>query len=115
VLFFQKKGIDYDETFTHVARYTSIRTIISLASVLGWKLYQMDVNTTFLKGQVEEEVYIEQPKSFVVQRKESHMFKLKKTLYGLVNAQFVSMSKGYKVEGQTGVTGTYPTQCHHDG
>jgi hypothetical protein len=59
--FSQKEGIDYDETFTPVRRYTSIRTIISLASVLGWKLHQMDVNTTFLNGQVEEEVYIEQP------------------------------------------------------
>jgi hypothetical protein len=49
----QKEGIDYEETFSHVARYTSIRTIISLASVLGWKLHQMDVKTTFLNGKIE--------------------------------------------------------------
>ena len=48
--FSQKEGIDYDETFAPVARYTSIKTIISLASVLGWKLHQMDVKTTFLNG-----------------------------------------------------------------
>jgi hypothetical protein len=67
--FSQNEGIDYDETFTPVSRYTSIRTIISLTSVLGWKLHQMDVKTAFLNGQVEEEVYIEQIEGFVVQRK----------------------------------------------
>ena len=43
--FTQKEGIDYDETFAPVARYTTIRTIISLAVVFGWKLHQMDVKT----------------------------------------------------------------------
>ena len=57
--FSQKEGIDYDETFAPVARYTSIRSIISLASVLGWKLHQMDVKTAFLNGSVEQEVYVE--------------------------------------------------------
>lgn len=84
--FSQKEGIDYDETFAPIARYTSIRTIISLATILGWKLHQMDVKTAFLNGQVEEEVYIEQPDGFVVQRKESHVCKLRKTLYGLKQA-----------------------------
>jgi hypothetical protein len=79
--FSQKKGIDYDETFTPVARYTSIKTIISLASVLGWKLHQMGVKNAFLSGQVEEEVYIEQPQGFMVHRKESHVCKLKKSHY----------------------------------
>ena len=51
--FSQKEAIDFDETFALLARYTSIRTIISLASVLGWKLHQMDAKTTFLNGKVE--------------------------------------------------------------
>jgi hypothetical protein len=51
--FSQKEGIDYDDTFAPVARYTSIRVIIALASVLGWKLHQMDVKTVFLNGKVE--------------------------------------------------------------
>ena len=46
----QKEGIDYDETFAPVARYTSIRTILSLASNMEWKLHQMDVKETFLNG-----------------------------------------------------------------
>ena len=47
--FSQKEGIDYEETFAPVARYTSIRTILSLSSKMKWKLHQMDVNTSFLK------------------------------------------------------------------
>jgi hypothetical protein len=84
--FSQKEGIDYNETFAPIARYTSIKTIISLTSVLGWKLHQMDVKTAFLNGQVDEEVYIEQPEGFVVHRNASHVCKLKKALHGLKQA-----------------------------
>ena len=59
---------------------------MSLASVLGWKLHQMDVKTAFLNGEVEREVYVEQPDGFVVHSKESHVCKLKKALYGLKQA-----------------------------
>ena len=59
--FSKKEGIDYEETFAPIARYTSIRTIIALAAKMKWKLHQMDVKTTFLNGVIEEEVYIEQP------------------------------------------------------
>jgi hypothetical protein len=53
------EGIDYEETFALVARYTSIRTIIALVASMGWRLHQMDVKITFLNGEIEEEVYIE--------------------------------------------------------
>jgi hypothetical protein len=56
--FSQKEGIDYEETFSLVARYTSIRTIMALAAKMKWKLHQMDVKTTFLNGVFEEEVSI---------------------------------------------------------
>jgi hypothetical protein len=52
--FSQKEGEDYDETFSHVAKYTSIISIILIASTMGWKLHQMDVKTTFLNGVIEE-------------------------------------------------------------
>ena len=84
--FSQVEGINYEETFTHVSRYTSIRTIISLATSMGWRLPQMDVKTTFLNGEIEEEVYIEQPDGFVIHEKEYHVCKLKKALYGLKQA-----------------------------
>ena len=77
------EGIDYEETFAPVARYTSIRTIIALAASMGWRLHQMDVKTTFLNGEIEEEVYVEQPEGFVIHEQKSHVCRLKKALYGL--------------------------------
>jgi hypothetical protein len=79
----QKEGIDYEETFSLVARYTSIRTIIALTTKMKWKMHQMDVKTSFLNGVIEEEVHIEQPQGFEVEDMRSHVCRLKKTLYGL--------------------------------
>ena len=59
----QKEGIDYEETFAPIARYTSIRSVISLAAQMGWEIHQMDVKTAFLNGVIEE-VYIEQSEGF---------------------------------------------------
>jgi hypothetical protein len=84
--FSQKEGIDYEETFAPVARYTSMRTIIALISNMKWNFHQMDVKTAFLNGVIEEEVYIEQPQRFEVEDKKSHVCKLKKDLYGLKQA-----------------------------
>jgi hypothetical protein len=84
--FSQVEGVDYDETFAPVARYTSIRAVISIAAEMGWKIHQMDVKTTLLNGLIQEEVYIEQPLGFDVHRRESHVCRLKKALYGLKQA-----------------------------
>jgi hypothetical protein len=84
--FYQKKGIEYEETFAPVARYTSIRTIIALVAKMKWKLHQRDVKTAFLNGVIEEEVYIEQPQGIKVEDKKTHVCKLKKALYGLKQA-----------------------------
>ena len=65
--FSHKEGIDYEETLVPVARYTSIKTIMVVVSMMKWKLHQMDVKTTFLNGVIEEEVYIEQPQGFQVE------------------------------------------------
>ena len=62
--FSQKEGIDYEETFAPVAKYTSIRAIMALDAKLGWKLHCMNVNISFLNGVIEEEVYVEQPLGF---------------------------------------------------
>ena len=59
--FSQKEGFDHEESCAPVVRYTSIRTILSLASKMKWKLHQMNVNTNFLNRVIEEEVYIEKP------------------------------------------------------
>ena len=57
--FSQNDWIDYEETFSPVARYTSIRDIRVIDAVLKWKVHQMDVKKTFLNGVIEEEVYVE--------------------------------------------------------
>lgn len=84
--FFQKEGIDYEETFAPVARYTSIRSTIAIAAAKGWELHQMDVKTAFLNGVIEEEVYIEQPEGYVIHKRDSHVCRLKKALYELKQA-----------------------------
>jgi hypothetical protein len=79
--FSQKEGIEYEETFSPVARYTSIRTIIALVAKMKWKLHHMDVKTTFLNGVIEEEMYIEKPQGFEVEDGKYHVCRLKKALY----------------------------------
>ena len=81
--FSQQEGEDYDETFTLVSRYSSIRAIISLTTSMGSSLHQMDVKTAFLNVVIEEEVYIEKPQGFEVHPRETDVLRLKKSLYGL--------------------------------
>jgi len=80
--FSQKYGQDYDETFSPVVRFESLRTVIALAVQNGLKLHQMDVTTAFLNGQLKEEVYMKQPEGYVVKGKEGLVCKLRKS-YGL--------------------------------
>ena len=79
----QKEGIDYEETFAPVTKYTSIRAIMALTAKLGWKLHQMDMKTNFLNVVVEEEVYKEQPLGFETHDWQSHVCRLNKALYNL--------------------------------
>ena len=84
--FSQKKGIDFDEIFSPVVKMTSIRTVLGLATTLDLEVEQMDVKTAFLHGNLEEEIYMEQPEGFKVQGKENQVCRLKKSLYGLKQA-----------------------------
>ena len=84
--FSQKEGIDYEETFALIARYSSILTIISLAAEMGWHVHQMNVKTAFLNGVIEEEVFIEQPEGFDVEDRETYVCRLQRALYGLKQA-----------------------------
>jgi hypothetical protein len=84
--FSQIEGIDYDETFSPIARYSSIRSILALSTQMGWRIHQMDVKTMFLNGIIEEEVYIEQTKGFETFDKDSHVCRLKRELHGLKQA-----------------------------
>ncbi|KAJ7957455.1 Retrovirus-related Pol polyprotein from transposon TNT 1-94 [Quillaja saponaria] len=82
----QKQGINYEEVFAPVARLETIRLLISFAAHKHWKIYQLDVKSAFLHGFLEEEVYVEQPESYVIERQEDKVLKLKKALYGLKQA-----------------------------
>jgi hypothetical protein len=84
--FSQIEGVNYDETFSLVARCTSIRSIISIAAEMGWSIHQMDVKTAFLNGFIDEEVYIEQPQRFEVSERETCVRLWRKALYGLKQA-----------------------------
>ena len=55
----QEEGIDYEETFAHIARLEGVRTLLAYSTYKGFKFYQMDVKSAFLNGILEEEVYIE--------------------------------------------------------
>ena len=77
------EGMDFDETFTHVARLESIRLLLGVSCILKFKLFQMDVKNAFLNGYLNEEVYVEQPKRFIDPSFPNHVYKLKKALYGL--------------------------------
>lgn len=82
----QIEGVDFDETFAPVARFESIRLLLGVTCILKFKLFQMDVKSSFLNGYLNEEVYVEQPKGFIDPTFPNHVFKLKKALYGLKQA-----------------------------
>ena len=82
----QMKEVDYDETFALVARMKSIRILLALACHLKFKLYQMDIKTTFLNVFLKGDVYVAQPKGFIDPHFLDHVLYLKKTLYGLKQA-----------------------------
>lgn len=79
----QKEGEDYFDTYSPVARLTTIRVLLSLAASYGLVVHQMDVKTGFLNRELEEEIYMEQPDGFVVKGEERKVCKLLKSLYGL--------------------------------
>ncbi len=81
--FSQKYGIDYDETFSPVVRFSSIRALLAFAVQNGMIIHQMDVVTAFLNGVLEEEIYMQQPEGYEVPGKEDHVCQLKKSIYGL--------------------------------
>ena len=81
--FLQKYGIDYDETFSRVVRFSSIRALLAYGVSRQMLIHQMDVVTAFLNGTLDEEIYMQQPEGYVEPGKEELVCRLKKSLYGL--------------------------------
>ncbi|GJX42111.1 putative ribonuclease H-like domain-containing protein, partial [Tanacetum coccineum] len=82
----QEEGIDYDEVFAPVARIEAIRLFLAFASYMGFMVFQMDVKSAFLYGEIDEEVYVTQPKGFEDPFYPKHVYRVVKALYGLHQA-----------------------------
>ena len=82
----QQFGVDYNEVFAPVARLKKLRLILAYAAIKNWEVHPMDVKTTFLNNELEEEVYIVQPEGFVDRENPNMVLKLSKALYGLKQA-----------------------------
>jgi hypothetical protein len=79
----QVEGVDFNETFAPVAKFTTIRCMLAIGAAMDLEIHQMDVKTAFLNGELEEDIYMDQPQGFVQDGKEHMVCKLKKSLYGL--------------------------------
>ncbi|GJP35692.1 hypothetical protein CLOM_g20229 [Closterium sp. NIES-68] len=82
--FQQTKGKDYDEVFAPVGKGTTLRVLLAIAALLGWKIRQMDIVTAFLNGIILEEVYMKQPEG--LDDGSGRVCRLKKAIYGLKQA-----------------------------
>ncbi|GJW99868.1 retrovirus-related pol polyprotein from transposon TNT 1-94 [Tanacetum coccineum] len=82
----QREGLDYFDTYSPVTRITSIRMILAIAALRNLEIHQMDVKTAFLNGDLEEEIYMNQPEGFIAPGQEGKVCRLVKSLYGLKQA-----------------------------
>jgi len=82
----QKKEVDFDEIFSLVVKYSSIRVVFCITASLNLEVEQLDVKITFLHEDIKEEIYMEQPKGYEEPNKEHLVCRLKKSLYGLKQA-----------------------------
>ncbi|GKA45575.1 retrovirus-related pol polyprotein from transposon TNT 1-94 [Tanacetum coccineum] len=94
ILMRQEEGINFEESFAPVARIEAIRIFVANAAHKNMTIYQMDVKTDFLNGDLKEEVYVSQPEGFVDQDNPSHVYKLKKALYGVVDPTLFTRQAG---------------------
>ena len=84
--FKQLEGLEFFDTFSPVTRITSIRLLVAMAAIFNLQIHQMDIKTAFLNGDLNEEIYMDQPECFVEADQESKVCKLTKSLYGLKQA-----------------------------
>ena len=97
--------MNYFDTYSPISRITSIRMLIAIAALNNMEIHQMDVKIAFLNGELDEEVYMDQPEGFVVKGQKHKVCKLVKSLYGLKQApkqwhekfDHTTMSHGFKI------------------
>ena len=98
--FQQKKGVHFDQIFALVVKMTSITIVLSIAASMGLEIKKLDVKTTFLHGELDEEIYMLQLEGFVEKGKVNLVCRLKKSLYGLKQAprQWYKKFESFMVE-----------------
>jgi hypothetical protein len=106
----QRQGIDFDEVFAPVARMEAVRLLLALAAQEGWEVHHMDVKSAFLNGELQEEVYVEQPLGFTRPGHEHKVLKLSKALYGLHQAP---RAWNQKLDEKLGVLGFVRCESDH--
>ncbi|KAJ9566889.1 hypothetical protein OSB04_002855 [Centaurea solstitialis] len=109
--FSQRKGIDFEKIFSLVMKMGSIQVILGLADILDLEVEQMDVKMVFLHGDLDKEIYIEQPEGFQVKGKEDYLCRLQKSLYGLKQAPRLWYKKFESVMGKQGYRKTTSDHC----
>jgi hypothetical protein len=82
----QEEGIDYEDTFSPVVRIASVRLILAIVAHMDLELYQIDIRIAFLNGELNEEIYMDQPLGFKTKGQERKVCKLKRSIYGLKQA-----------------------------
>ena len=97
--FSQIDGIDYDEIFSPVVRFETVRMLLATAALENWDISALDVKTAFLYGQLDEEIYMEQPEGFKVRGQEDKVLRLLRAIYGLKQASLAwwkELDKSFK-------------------
>src|SRR6266851_3466651 len=84
--FSQVKGIDYDTIFSPIVQFETVRLMVALATLKNWHITSLDIKTAFLYGELNEELYMEQPEGFKVKGQEGKVLCLKHAIYGLKQA-----------------------------
>lgn len=103
--FSQVAGVDYTETFAPISKMNSIRLTLAIVAAHGWVVHQMDVKSAFLHGDLDEEIYMEQPQGFI--QDTSLVCRLRKSLYGLKQAP-----RAWYAKMDSSLISTGFTSCH---
>jgi hypothetical protein len=106
----QRQGIDYEEVFTPVACMEAVRLLLTVVAWERWQVHHMDVKTTFLNGELQEEVFVDQPPSFIRQGHEHKVLRLHKALYGLYQTP---RAWNKKLDEKLGVLGFMRCESEH--
>jgi hypothetical protein len=109
----QKEGVDYAETFAPVAKFPTIRALLSLVAYYDLELHQMDVKTAFLNGDLDRDIYMKQPEGFTTPGQEQLVCKLRKCLYGLKQASRAWYEKIHQVLTDLGFNALSADTCFY--